>query len=104
MTPFVLCEEQKKNQLIYDLFAVSNHYGSVGFGHYTAFAQNPLSKQWYSFNDSSCQPTQTSRIVSGDAYNLFYRLRDQTDLAQIDVEAFRQEATKEFLQKLEEAR
>ena len=25
---------------IYDLYAVSNHYGSMGFGHYTAFAMN----------------------------------------------------------------
>lgn len=25
---------------VYDLFAVSNHYGSVGFGHYTAYAKN----------------------------------------------------------------
>jgi ubiquitin C-terminal hydrolase len=81
MTPFVLCQEQKEHQLIYDLFAVSNHYGGVGGGHYTAFGQNPLNKQWYSFNDSSCQPAQTSRIVSEGAYNLFYRLREDKDLA-----------------------
>lgn len=26
--------------LVYDLFAVSNHFGSTGFGHYTAYAKN----------------------------------------------------------------
>lgn len=24
-------------KLIYDLYAVSNHYGNMGFGHYTAY-------------------------------------------------------------------
>jgi ubiquitin carboxyl-terminal hydrolase 4/11/15 len=43
LAPFVLSKNQKaKGPLIYDLFAVSNHYGSVGFGHYTAFGKNPL--------------------------------------------------------------
>lgn len=41
MTPFVLSKHQKtKENLVYDLFAVSNHYGSVGFGHYTAFGMD----------------------------------------------------------------
>lgn len=31
-------EEQKK--LIYDLYAVSNHFGGMGGGHYTAYAKN----------------------------------------------------------------
>lgn len=26
---------------LYDLFAVSNHYGSLGGGHYTAYARMP---------------------------------------------------------------
>lgn len=35
---------------IYDLFAVDNHYGGLGGGHYTAFAQNFLDKSWYEYN------------------------------------------------------
>lgn len=43
MAPYVLSNNQKStSSLIYDLFAVSNHYGSVGFGHYTAFGKNFL--------------------------------------------------------------
>lgn len=35
---------------IYDLFAVDNHYGGLGGGHYTAFAQNFNDKMWYDYN------------------------------------------------------
>lgn len=36
--------------LVYDLFAVDNHYGGLGGGHYTATAQNFFDKQWYDYN------------------------------------------------------
>ena len=36
MSPFVMSQGKP---LIYDCFAVSNHFGNVGFGHYTAFAK-----------------------------------------------------------------
>jgi ubiquitin carboxyl-terminal hydrolase 4/11/15 len=37
---------------IYDLIAVDNHYGGLGGGHYTAYAQNFLDteKTWYEYN------------------------------------------------------
>jgi len=35
---------QKQENLIYDCYAISNHYGNMGFGHYTAFIKNPLTK------------------------------------------------------------
>lgn len=38
---------------IYDLYAVDNHYGGLGGGHYTAYAKNSKDKEWYSFDDSS---------------------------------------------------
>jgi hypothetical protein len=41
--------------MIYDLYAVSNHYGNMGFGHYTAFARNPNNGKWYEFDDSRVQ-------------------------------------------------
>ncbi len=36
--------------MTYDLFAVDNHYGGLGGGHYTAFAQNFYDKKWYEYN------------------------------------------------------
>lgn len=38
---------------IYDLFAVDNHYGGLGGGHYTAYAQNFIDKTWYEYNGKS---------------------------------------------------
>ncbi|KAJ3114088.1 hypothetical protein HDU96_002583 [Phlyctochytrium bullatum] len=41
-----------EESFVYDLFAVSNHFGGLGGGHYTAYAKNPLDEQWYNFDDS----------------------------------------------------
>ena len=38
---------------IYDLFAVDNHYGGLGGGHYTACAQNFVDNVWYEYNGKS---------------------------------------------------
>jgi len=63
----------------YDLFAVVNHYGRLGFGHYTAFAmqwdETGISKEWNAFDDSSVHPIRASEIHSSAAYILFYRRR-----------------------------
>ena len=59
---------------IYDLFAVSNHYGGVGGGHYTATAKN--GDKWYDFNDSSVRSCSSSSICGSGAYILFYQRRD----------------------------
>jgi len=55
---------------------VSEHYGSLGGGHYTACAKNFLDQRWYNFNDSHVSPTSASQAVSNSAYVLFYRRRD----------------------------
>uniref|UniRef100_A0A8C1HT38 Ubiquitin carboxyl-terminal hydrolase 15 n=1 Tax=Cyprinus carpio carpio TaxID=630221 RepID=A0A8C1HT38_CYPCA len=47
----------------YDLIAVSNHYGGMGGGHYTAFAKNKEDQKWYSFDDSSVSPSSEEQIV-----------------------------------------
>jgi len=61
---------------IYDLFAVTNHYGSLGGGHYTAYAKNPMKKMWYDFNDSSVSRQNPDEIVTGAGYLLFYKRRE----------------------------
>jgi ubiquitin carboxyl-terminal hydrolase 4/11/15 len=61
---------------IYDLYAVSNHYGSLGGGHYTAYALNKSTDKWYKFDDSSVSEIDESHVVSSSAYVLFYRRRD----------------------------
>ena len=75
MGEYLLNKEDDK-EYIYDLYAVSNHMGSLYGGHYTAHCKNGLDNQWYYFNDSSCGKTSKDDIVCSSAYVLFYRLRD----------------------------
>ena len=78
--------------MLYDCFGISNHFGGVGGGHYTAFAKNPMSGKWYNFDDSSVSPAgQISRhgydtMVSSSAYNLFYRLRSEETMDSCDLD------------------
>jgi len=43
---------EKTEELIYDLYGVVNHYGSLNSGHYTACCYNNDKKSWFDFNDS----------------------------------------------------
>ncbi|KAF2105941.1 hypothetical protein BDV96DRAFT_607854 [Lophiotrema nucula] len=68
-------------ELIYDLFAVDNHYGGLGGGHYTAYAQNFFDKKWYEYNDSSVSTRNNPQnVVTSSAYLLFYRRRSSVPL------------------------
>ncbi|KAK4949240.1 hypothetical protein LTR10_011856 [Elasticomyces elasticus] len=67
-------------EYIYDLFAVDNHFGGLGGGHYTAFAKNFYNGQWYDYNDSSVSPLGDGKLHSAAAYLLFYRRRSETPL------------------------
>ncbi|XP_075065697.1 ubiquitin carboxyl-terminal hydrolase 15 isoform X4 [Mixophyes fleayi] len=60
----------------YNLIAVSNHYGGMGGGHYTAFAKNKDDEKWYYFDDSSVSSASEDQIVSKAAYVLFYQRQD----------------------------
>jgi len=68
--------KQKNNNLLYDLFAVSNHYGSLGFGHYTAYCKNFKSGKWHCFDDSSVSTEDPDNVCSTGSYVLFYKRKD----------------------------
>ena len=90
----VLAPEEGKS-LVYDLFAVDNHYGGLGGGHYTACAKNFKDGVWYDYNGKiipkSCpltfvthgspdshvtsRPSPENSIITSAAYLLFYRRR-----------------------------
>ena len=59
----------------YDLFAVSQHYGGTGGGHYTAVCKN-IDGNWYSYNDSSVGRTSPQSAINSAAYVLFYRRKN----------------------------
>lgn len=65
-----------KSGLLYDLFAVVNHYGNLGFGHYTAFAKNHKDGQWYNFDDSRVSQEKPENVCTPAAYVLFYKRKD----------------------------
>ncbi|XP_036426871.1 ubiquitin carboxyl-terminal hydrolase 4 [Colossoma macropomum] len=74
MSEFVC--DPKAGPYIYDLVAVSNHYGGMGGGHYTAYAKNKTDGKWYYFDDSSVSSASEDQIVTKAAYVLFYQRRD----------------------------
>lgn len=78
MQPYILGQENSK-PIYYDLYGVTNHYGSLHGGHYTAYCKNHLTNKWYGFNDShvsSVGGDVASTVVSNGAYILFYRKRE----------------------------
>merc|ERR1712087_1047481 len=73
-----LMSEKHKPTAKYDLFAVSNHMGGMGGGHYTAYAKNLDNKQWYSLDDSRTSKVSDpeGRIVGSSASVLYYHRRN----------------------------
>jgi ubiquitin carboxyl-terminal hydrolase 4/11/15 len=65
----------KKDGNIYELFAISQHYGSLSSGHYTALCKNR--GKWYSFDDESVSRADEKQVVNKAAYLLFYRRIDE---------------------------
>uniref|UniRef100_A0A8C1AT18 Ubiquitin carboxyl-terminal hydrolase n=2 Tax=Cyprinus carpio TaxID=7962 RepID=A0A8C1AT18_CYPCA len=74
MSEFVC--DPKADPYVYDLIAVSNHYGGMGGGHYTAYGKNKMDGKWYYFDDSSVSSSTEDQIVTKAAYVLFYQRRD----------------------------
>ena len=42
MRPFVLGLKNEPEPVLYDLYGVSNHFGSLNGGHYTAYCKNSV--------------------------------------------------------------
>lgn len=61
------------NSHIYDLIGISQHFGNLSSGHYTALCKN-LNK-WYEFDDESVSHCPENKVVNSSAYLLFYRKR-----------------------------
>lgn len=77
-TPSYEMRINPNSEPLYELYAVSNHSGSLGGGHYTAYAKN--NGKWYSFNDSSVHAVSASSVTNSmsTAYMLFYRRKGQS--------------------------
>jgi len=74
ISPFVIGHSE--HPPIYDLYAVSNHYGSMGGGHYTAYAKHRTNQNWYLYDDSHVREVTPATVKSDAAYVLFYKRKD----------------------------
>ncbi|KAF8555660.1 cysteine proteinase [Imleria badia] len=58
----------------YDLYGVTNHFGSLSNGHYTAFVASPSSPTgWVYCDDSRITPIEPKEAVGRPAYVLYYK-------------------------------
>lgn len=69
---YVKNKDSAAESYMYELYAVSNHFGGLGGGHYTAYAKVNEDK-WYEFDDGRVSPIKEGEIKTPAAYVLFYR-------------------------------
>jgi len=70
---------------IYDLYAVSNHTGTLGSGHYTAYVRNPITKTWFKLDDNTATKVDNvENIITDSAYMLFYINRAFSEQESLD--------------------
>lgn len=67
--------DPEEERITYDLFAVDEHLGGLGGGHYRAYAKNYADGQWYHYDDSHVSLADPSAAINRNAYLLFYRRR-----------------------------
>lgn len=60
----------------FKLYAVSNHYGTMDAGHYTAYCKNPEFNRWFKFDDQDVMEINGNEVRSAAAYILFYTAID----------------------------
>ena len=56
--------------LLYDLYAVDEHRGGLGGGHYRAYAFNDVTRQWYQFDDAFVSLSRPEAAVVSPVPNL----------------------------------
>jgi ubiquitin carboxyl-terminal hydrolase 4/11/15 len=84
MSPYVAGTQKSDRPLLYRLYAVSNHYGGLHGGHYTAHAlvvqPGKTQGHWYLFDDSYVRAAAAADAHSSAAYVLYYERVDQVTL------------------------
>ncbi|KAK4683921.1 hypothetical protein P7C73_g6288, partial [Tremellales sp. Uapishka_1] len=75
--------ETSDEPMLYDLYAVDNHFGGMGGGHYTAFCRNKVDGEWYNYDDSRVSKASVDAVESRAAYLLFYRRRTERPIGGI---------------------
>lgn len=91
MSPYVELHNQRaaQNQLLYDLYGVICHHGTLNKGHYTAMVKNK--DKWYYCDDENVtvMPSVNEQAVEEAAYILFYRQRPVASGGRVDSNSVR---------------
>ena len=61
-----------KQGYIYDLYGIINHSGNLMGGHYWSYIKN-ANGNWYTFNDTIVKQMEVNKLISVNAYCLFYK-------------------------------
>jgi ubiquitin C-terminal hydrolase len=70
LSNYIVAESEQKDAQ-YELIAISQHFGNLTSGHYTALCRNR--GEWYHFDDERVSRSKINDVVSPAAYLLFYR-------------------------------
>ncbi|XP_057371532.1 ubiquitin carboxyl-terminal hydrolase 8-like [Daphnia carinata] len=74
--PEVVVKSKKPRYSRFKLYAVSNHYGTMDAGHYTAYCKNAEYNKWFKFDDQDVMEISGNEVRSAAAYILFYTAID----------------------------
>ncbi|OHT11697.1 Clan CA, family C19, ubiquitin hydrolase-like cysteine peptidase [Tritrichomonas foetus] len=85
LKPYIAGPQKDEEELKYKLYAVSEHSGVMGGGHYTAHAvvvqDGHVNGSWYDFNDSSVSRASFEDTQNSEAYVLFYQRIDPNEVS-----------------------
>ncbi|XP_058801187.1 ubiquitin carboxyl-terminal hydrolase 8-like isoform X2 [Phymastichus coffea] len=77
LKPYVVADSDDNSPSSqYNLYAMSNHYGTMDGGHYTAYCKSVTQRKWYKYDDHTVSevPPNQVKSQSTSAYLLFYSL------------------------------
>ena len=69
------CIGYNKYKSKFDLYGICNHVGGSNYGHYFSYCKYK-DGNWYEFNDSSVTKININKVVTQNAYCLFYKKRN----------------------------
>ena len=81
MSPFVK-GPQGDRKLMYELYAVTHHFGGLGGGHYTAYGKH--GNRWFNLDDSRVNVLIDEVIDPRSAYVLFWRRMDDDEEEELE--------------------
>jgi len=82
----------------YDLYGVSNHYGGLAGGHYTAYCK--VGNKWFEFDDSRTHEMPSENVVTSAGYVWFFINKNCKRTANVIGKIFPTEAEVEEEKKL----